>query len=504
MGIRRRLFYTVVLCLLLLLITFSAAVASRPLVMAGFDGKDTWRTWSDNAFFTNMEERTGLSLAFRQYPDRLSWTAAKAAMTKGAADLPDLMFKALLSPAECLDMLDRGVLIDLAPYLSEHCPNLSRLFAENPAYRQAVTLPGGAVAALPFITPSPAQNCLWINRRWLDTLKIPLPEDAAGFRATLEAFRDRDPNGNGKGDEIPLLLHGAYDLKYLAQAFGLIANDFNVFVQDGLALFMPLQPRFQDFVAWCAELYAKGLIDRDAFSLSASLRQIPDKGSTQRYGVLMAPLPGSFVPVEWVEDYVVIPPLVYEGARVWRNIASRLTTGTFAITTACPDPAAALAWVDTLYSQEGAILAAAGLEGVDYVFDGDGTWRRTESASQSTFLSDVSIMTGTTPPGISPDGFHERVSDPMVQSLSAQIAVVSSVATDPFPAFSLTREQENTLSPLQDAIGLYVDESIARWVIGEWEQSEEQWDSFHQELNNLGIDRFLDFWQQILDGLEEK
>ncbi len=480
-----------------------AEQAPRTYVMAGFDGRDTWRTWSENSFFSTMSELTGIRFSFVQYDDEKAWTSAKEGMAAGGDSLPDALFKAALSPAECMDMLGRGVLIDLKPYLGEHCPNLTRLLERNPQFKQAITLPGGAVAALPFINLAPAQNCMWINRQWLETLGLSMPRDATGLKTVLEAFRDGDPNRNGRRDEIPLVFQGAYDLKYLAHAFGMAANDFNVYASDGKAFFMPEDAGFMPFLLWCRDLYRLGLIDRDGFSSAASFRRVTDAKSTPRYGVILSPLSSYVVPPEWAADYTVIPPLTHEGRQVYRSIAGQVTTGTFALTSACENPGELLSWADRLYSEQGAILAVAGREGVDYVIDGDGTWRRTESASQPSFLSDVSIMTGVTPPGLSSDGFQRRMSDPLVRALSEQVDIVSALAADPFPAFSLTREQEDRVAPLQAAIGRYVDESIARWVTGEWELNDAQTEAFHLELDRLGLDAFMAFWQQILDALEE-
>ena len=70
-----------------------------------------------------------------------------------------------------------------------------------------------------------------------------------------------------------------------------------------------------------------------------------------------------------------MPPLRYGGRQVYRPIAMPVHTGAFAVTAACRDVAAALQWVDYLYLPEGAVLASIGLEGEDYVVDGDGSWR---------------------------------------------------------------------------------------------------------------------------------
>ena len=162
-----------------------------------------------------------------------------------------------------------------------------------------------------------------------------------------------------------------------------------------------------------------------------------------------------------------------------------------------------LRWVDYLYTDEGAILATSGQEGVDFLVDGDGTWRKTEAASQQSFLSSVSIMTGTTPPGVSNDAFQRRYNEQIVRRVSEQIDIVSEIARDPFPPFSLTRAQEEQIAPMQKALGRYVDESIARFVTGEWETSDERFALFETELQSLGLEPFLSFWQAVLDDIPE-
>ena len=497
---RKSIISFVLACLVLLPLT---APAEQPLVMAGYEDQESYRLWSENLFFKRMEQQTGLVFEYRQAQSADGWDKMKAGFYSGEADLPQVLFKAELSPAETIDMLDAGILIDLAPLIEENAPNLHRLLEENADIRAAVTLPGGRVGALPYINLTPSQNCLWINQSWLDELKLDMPATAEELAQVLSAFKTGDPNRNAKADEVPLAFLGAYDLKYLAHAFGLAANDFNVYVRDGQAKFMPLEPAFRDFVAWLRDLNQRGLLDRDGFTTADTLRRVTDEKQTVRYGALIAPLPTYILPAAWTDQYAVVPPLVYEGGQVYRSISPRATPGTFALTKACVDPAQMLRWVDYLYTAEGAILASSGQEGVDFLVDGDGTWRKTEAASQQSFLSSVSIMTGTTPPGVSNDDFQRRYNDQVVRRVSEQIDMVSYIARDPFPPFSLTREQEEQIAPLQQALGRYVDESIARFVIGEWEMSDERFALFETELQSLGLEQFLSFWQAVLNDIPE-
>ncbi len=480
----------------------SMAQERTTYTLMGYDHADTYRDWSTNLFFARLAERTGVVFEFRQYTQEEQYRQALAALTPGD-DLPDVLFKADLSPADSMELLDRGVLVDLKPLLPQYAPNLSALMAANPAIEQAITLPDGRIAALPYINQSPAQNSLWVNQDWLTALRLEMPTTAEELTQVLDAFKTRDPNRNGRSDEKPLAFMGAYDLKYLAHAFGLIANDFNLFERDGQAVFMPLEPEFRPFLEWLNDLYTRGLLDKDGFTTVDALRRVTDAKSTPVYGMVFAPLVSSVLPAEWTGSYRVMPPLTHEGKQVYRSIADPITTGTFAITTACEDPGAALRWADYLYSDEGSILSLAGQEGVDYVVDGDGTWRKTDAASQPGYLSESGILTGSALPGVSNDAFQRRFSDPTVRQVSEQIDVVAAVAVNPFPTIALTRAHVEEIRPLQAAIGRYVDESIARWTIGEWPLTDARFDVFEKELADLGLEHFLAIWQGLLDQQQE-
>ena len=497
----RRIFC--ILCCAMLCCTVLPSVADgHEYKMSGYDPADVYRDWNTNLFFERMKEKTGIGFTYRQYSDPKLWREAKASYQKDG-ELPDVLFKAELAPSECIQLLNKGVLIDLKPLLSEHAPNLWRLLQDNPAYLSAVTLPGGEIAALPYINTMPGQNCMWINREWLENLRLKMPTTAEEFVQVLTAFRDKDPNRNGKKDEIPLTLNGAYDLKYLAHAFGLVANDFNVWAQDGQAHYLPLDPAFQSFLSWCRDLHTEKLLDKECFSTVDNLRRVTDAKSTPVYGVLFAPMASNLLPVEWTTNYQVIPPLSYNGKQVYRTVANNVMLGAFALTSACPEPQKLLAWVDYLYTEEGATLANFGKVGEDYVEDGDGTWRKTESGAQTSFLSNVAISTGGLVPGISAEKFQSRYFDESVSYITSQIQLVSDIAKNPFPAVSLTSEDEAFLLGAQQMLGIYVDESIARFVMGEWELNEQTYASFIQQLKDYRVDEFIHFWQQKLNAQQE-
>ena len=80
-------------------------------------------------------------------------------------------------------------------------------------------------------------------------------------------------------------------------------------------------------------------------------------------GCFVSLAPYATVGIEANSAYQVIVP----ASGMWRDLLGSVARGAFAVTSACEDPAAALRWVDYLYTQEGGILATAGVEGEDYV-----------------------------------------------------------------------------------------------------------------------------------------
>ena len=489
--------------MLMLPLTFALAEEMTGPVMAGYEDQDSFRVWANNLFFQRMEKISGQPFQYLQYKGMEAWDRAKAEMLKPDAQLPAVLFKAELSPAETMELLDQGVLIDLKPLIREHAPHLLALLEANPDTLRMITLPDGRIGALPYINLNSTQNIIWINQEWLKLLKLDMPTTAEELKAVLTAFKQKDPNRNGSSDEMPLSFMGAYDLKYLAHAFGLTANDYNVFERGGQAVFMPTEPAYRDFVRYCRQLYAEGLIDKDGFATADTLRRVTDAKATPKIGALLAPLPGNLLPTEWSGNYAALKPLVFDGKQVYRSIAPRAVPGCFAITRAAEDPASMLRWVDYLYSDVGAILAFAGVEGQDFLVDGDGSWRKTQSATQNSFLDDVTIATGSTPPGVSNEAFQRRYSDPLIKRISEEIDKVAAVSADPFPPYSLDRAQEQRIDPLQRQIGRYVDESLARFVLGEWETTDEQFQRFEAELEALGLKEFMAFWQNVLTGTKE-
>jgi len=468
---------------------------AQPMTMMGYDAFSS-RSWAQSQFFVRMEELTGVSFVFQQYADAEAYDKAKADALGGNSPAPDVLFKAGLTPQEELRYAQSGALIDLAPLLADHAPNLWALLEARPDWREAITLPGGQIVALPALADPPDQVCLWVNKTWLDTLKLEVPDSAESLRRALMAFRDEDPNRNGRKDEIPLYMVGPWEARWLLPFFGLAPNDYNIYMDEaGAVQFAPFQPEFADFISYLRDLYIEGLLSPDAFRGNHVIME--QDAPEIEAGALISMVPNTLLKPEIVDRYVTVLP----SNGLWRDLLGPVCRGTFAITSACADPAAALRWVDALYAEEGAALAAAGKEGVDYEFSEQGKWSpvihefRSADSVRADALMDAA---GDALPGLRPWGFMLTVDFPLQLHLYEQVQKVEGAAKMPVPLRYVPQEVQAEIDALQAVLGALVDTGIARFVIGEVPLDPEHLAAFVQELRDAGAERLVDVFGEML------
>lgn len=495
---------SMLLALVLTAMLIPGAYAEESYSIAGYDHQDTGRKWTENLFFQRMEERTGVHLELTQYETDASWQAAKDAMLAGTVELPDAFFKADLSTHETVKWLEAGRIIDLKPYLEQHAPNLWALLNSNPEWMEAVTLPTGEIAALPAIDQLQFNNAMWINTAWLQLAGLKAPTTAEELTEVLRVFRDRDMNGNGKTtDEVPLTFSSLWDLRYLAHAFGINANDYYITTdENGVVSEILTTDENRAFLTWLNQLWEEGLLDNRGFSGLRDVSVNTDEDAEIVYGMMMSSTPVELVPAAALKEYVLLDPLVYEGRQVYRDLTGDVIRGTFAITSACEDPAALLEWVDFLYTEEGFILAEAGKEGEEFTWNDDGTWlwETTSDALMSTVLPDATIRSGMSMPGYASLTFQQQIDDDSTKLVVGSLLRLKSFDSLPYPLVYLTQEQQARVDELIWNIGKYAEYQMVWFVIGDVELNDETWQAFCTRVKELGIDEMVSIWQTAADN----
>ena len=174
--------------------------------------------YDTNAFTLWLEEASGIDLEFELYmPMENDYKSKLNTSMVSGDELPDILFGFNLGRKFYQDMGEDGYLVDLAPYFSDK-EGVAKIWWERfetlDDYYQELVLRNlwddeedniWAMPRVEYSTYDVQDFQIFINHVWLEKLNLKMPTNTDELYEVLKAFKTKDPNGNGKADEIPLL-----------------------------------------------------------------------------------------------------------------------------------------------------------------------------------------------------------------------------------------------------------------------------------------------------------
>ncbi|WP_308737561.1 extracellular solute-binding protein [Paenibacillus sp. AR247] len=178
--------------------------------------------FKDMPVFQDYEKMSNVHVNFTEAPT--DGFQEKKNLLFASNELPDAFYRSGITPLEATQYGAVGQLIPLEDLIDKYAPNLKTLMEQYPEIRSAITTPEGHIYAIPGIVTLAAARTdkKWINEAWLKKLGLKEPETTDELYDVLVAFRDKDPNGNGKKDEIPMTARaGLAVVNLMSGSFGL-------------------------------------------------------------------------------------------------------------------------------------------------------------------------------------------------------------------------------------------------------------------------------------------
>ena len=230
--------------------------------------------YQDNDFTRYIEEKTNIHL------ELVIASASGGAQTRNlllaSGDYPEV-FISPFNKSEQQFYGSQGVFLPLNDLIDQYGVNTRKAFVDYPLVEDNMTLPDGKIYALPDINDcfhcTYAQK-MWIYRPWLEKLDLEMPTTTEELKQVLIAFRDRDPNGNGLKDEVPL--SGAVS-GWFAGVDGFLMNSFiyshGNLAEGGVRMYLDkgkitaafAQPGWREGLRYMNDLYSEGLLSGDSF-----------------------------------------------------------------------------------------------------------------------------------------------------------------------------------------------------------------------------------------------
>jgi putative aldouronate transport system substrate-binding protein len=481
-------------------------IVNQPITLKMVGAKEAFHAdWDKMFFFQEYEKMTNVKFQFATFPKE-SYEERKNILL-ATSDLPDIFFRGYITPKEEITYGNQGVYIPLNDLIDKYAPNLKALNEKDPSIFKNITQPDGKIYSLPAITgyPDIGANKAWINKKWLDKLGLAMPTTTDEYYKVLKAFKEGDPNGNGKNDELPITgstptanpslffpgLQGAWGLGTLG---GPMADSFIDASSDGKLRFFAAEPQYKELLQYMNKLWSEKLIDPEI--LTQKEPQFTAKGDQ---GII-----GSFIQMnnpiaagpKYSDDYVPMPVLKGpHGDKLWSNIYPAVEgTGTFVITSKNKYPEASMRWVDYFYGDEGVKFWRLGIENKTFKSSPDGSYTYIDDIQNNT--KGLTLTQSIGQHFVWPGGgfptialFKYKAKDKYTDLQVEAGKMYAPSFPKQLPRLMFTKEETDELSALQNDINTYVNEMRLKFVTGVEPFS--NWDNYTSRLKQMKVDKLV-------------
>ncbi|MBM7568881.1 extracellular solute-binding protein [Paenibacillus sacheonensis] len=464
-------------------------------------------TFTKNAWLQELEKQTNVKINW-QVVSSNDWGDQKSVML-ASGKLPDVIIGDIaFTNADIVNNL--GIFRPLDEYIEKDMPNLKAAMAESPELKKLSTFPDGKIYSMPARLPSRPVSSVQpvINKQWLDKLGLKEPTTIDELYTVLKAFKEQDPNGNGKADEIPYSDSGDLDMNFLAP-FGITDLRANhMVVKDGKTEYFPTSEAYKAGMEWAHKLYAEGLIDKETFTQDNTMltakRQNPD---ASLIGFTYQWTPDAvFGP--WSKEYEAIAPIAGPDGKKYQlgepnGMSYRRNEVLITTTNKYPDVTAR--WADQFYTGEASIQNFWGAIGTTIKKESDGTYTLMDppdGTSADAWYWDGSLR-DFGPKYASPE-FEKNIKlDPTSgDGLKLQLDNLGKeFVTEPFPDVMYTSEEYADLPTLTTDIDSYIASTRAKWITKGG--IAEEWDGYVKKLNEMGLEKLVKIYNDAFARYQE-
>lgn len=441
-----------------------------------------------------------------------------------SGDIPDVIMGFYnITPALLQLYGQQGLFIPLNDLIDQYGTNVKNGFTQYPLAKEVATAPDGKIYGLPEINDcyhcSVSQK-LWIYKPWLDKLGLKMPTTTDEFYEVLKAFKEKDPNGNGQADEVPLSSdidgwNSEYDL-YFMNSFELNPGN-RLVVNNGKVEATYAKEEWREGLRYLNKLYSEGLLDPNSLTQDNAALMRLGQSDPVTLGAAPWGYPGGWAPIEETEgarwsQYVVVPPLKGpSGFQVQAsNPYSPFTPGRFIITSAAKDPALAFKWGEAFYQQEVEITAYLGPQGIGWRWAKPGekgihgeqalyvslkTWGNV----QNDHWSQANVSFRSSDFRLGEFNKSEWGLEPFLYNQSKLLVKYNNQPNEVLPPLYFPEAQAQEVGEFESTLTKFRKEMTARFISGD-ASLDADWDGYLEALNQQGLPRYLEILQASYDA----
>ncbi len=464
---------------------------------------------ADCSIYKAAEEATGIHVDYQGMSTSASNEQFNVMVASGS--YPDLIGWGLNFANGDDAEVDEDVILDLTEDIAQYAPNYYNLLSTDDELLKTAVSSSGYITAFYGLTTEDglAKEGLAIRTDELQKLGLEKPYTIDDYENVLAAFKD-----DGLKQPMMMLAPGAIQDNWLSGAFDVAAfcNSFPMsvvptYVQDGEIKFGPIEDGFKDYITLMHDWYEKGYIEADFISDNSNWNS-PDYANAITNGEA-----GIFY-CDWGNLNGYIENSEVEGFSLeatydmhatedsinhFGTFITKSASNGFRITTNCENVELACQWGDWWYSEEGSLLANYGVEGEGFEYvDGVPTFTSLVTDSDLGMRDALLVYAsnGTINCVIDNNAAASVYSE--VDKAAPEIWATGMDDEYVIPSsMSLSADDSTEAANIYSDIQTLCMESIAKFITGD--KSLDEFDDFVQQIEDMGIQDYLDIYQECYD-----
>lgn len=478
---------------------------------------------SDMPVYKELEKRTNIHLDFQLLP--LTDPAEKFNLIMASEDLPDIVAYADGAALNKYGM--EGAFIPLQDLIKKYAPDIKKAY-DNPLpdeplpYRQnawaEVTAGDGNIYTIALISAANAIGAVYAIRvDWLEKLGLKIPETADDLYQVLKAFKEQDPNGNGKADEIPFAAgQGGKTGRILPVVNAFDAHiGFYVDPSDDTIKYGPVEENFKEGLAFLNKLYKEGLLEEDY--LTATNDQWLARATGNQVGfAFLWPASGIGVANNGLKKldpnfrFEPMPPLKSKSGKQYKDTATagRLVQPRMAITVANKYPVETMKLFNYCFTEEGARLIEYGIEGIHHkIVDGKPVYtdlilNNPEGLDPEIARIKDGLIATALPYHMGWECHFQAMAKAAPWTVKAwELYREPGMVEAPLPTLKFTDQELARVNQLTAEINTYEDPMIDKFIMGV--EPLDKFDEFVDNIKKAGLDELLKLYNDAYKRYKE-
>ena len=472
--------------------------------------------FADNRGYMKAEEITGVHVELVCVSTASN--SEQFSLRVASNDLPNIITNVAMLWSSGYDQaIDDEVFIDLTELCTEeYMPAYAECYAQlDDDTKRELHTDSGYMPRLVSINnyPTGATEGAFIRTDYLEKVGMEMPTTYDELDAVLHAFQSE------LGLEEPLMMPQGIVPNSNAFCSGRgVSGSFSVFpmvsepyyLEDGKVKFGTIEPGFKEYMEWFAKYYEEGIIHPDFMSKNQNPMEFGGTISSGTTGVFCGEtnmVPNYINDGKSINPDFEIAPLgvitktegeITHFGTVKSPISGRVAG--ISVSTADVDMEVLGKYLDFFFTEEGALLSAMGVEGNEdgsYVYDDEGKLQYSDywNTIELTEMEKPTLFIYSVMPMLCPETPSTYTMD--IQFECAPTWDANTDTSAQMPSISLSAEESEAYYAKYSDIQTLISENLSQFATGVRPMSE--WDSFVQQIKDMGIEDCIAIKQEALD-----